>query len=134
MPVGAAGPVGQRAGLPGGRGDPPAGDRPRSPGAGGPPRVAGGRCAAVAAAPVEPRLIRGAAVIEGVLGRLVLAVVTGLIQAAGAPGGGSGQAFDAPGVAVIVGKALGVLVLAVVVGRWVSRVPFKLAARLPGEG
>ena len=85
-------------------------------------------------ASVEGRIILGAAVIDDVLGLLVLAVVTGLIQAAGAPGAGAGRTFDALGVAAIVGKALGFLVLAVVVGRWLSRVTFKLAARLPGEG
>ncbi len=78
---------------------------------------------------VEGRIILGAAVIDDVLGLLVLAVMTGLIQA-----GGAGRTFDAIGVASIVGKALGFLVLAVVVGRGLSRVTFKLAARLPGEG
>jgi Kef-type K+ transport system membrane component KefB len=68
-------------------------------------------------------------VIDDVLGLLVLAVVTGLIQAAD-----SGRTFDALGLASIVGKAIGFLVLAVVVGRWLSRVTFRLAARLPGEG
>jgi Kef-type K+ transport system membrane component KefB len=80
-------------------------------------------------ASVEGRIILGAAVIDDVLGLLVLAVVTGLIQAADA-----GRAFDALAVAAIVGKALGFLVVAVVVGRWLSRVTFRLAARLPGEG
>jgi Kef-type K+ transport system membrane component KefB len=78
---------------------------------------------------VEGRIILGAAVIDDVLGLLVLAVVAGLIQAAD-----TGRKFDALGVASIVGKAIGFLVLAVVVGRWLSRVTFRLAARLPGEG
>jgi Kef-type K+ transport system membrane component KefB len=81
------------------------------------------------ASSLEGRIILGAAVIDDVLGLLVLAVITGLIQAAD-----SGHAFDAPGVALIVGKALGFLVVAVVVGRWLSRLTFRLAARLPGEG
>jgi Kef-type K+ transport system membrane component KefB len=80
-------------------------------------------------ASVEGRIILGAAVIDDVLGLLVLAVVTGLIQAADA-----GRAFDARGVAAIVGKALGFLIVAVVVGRWLSRVTFRFAASLPGEG
>jgi Kef-type K+ transport system membrane component KefB len=80
-------------------------------------------------ASVEGRIILGAAVIDDVLGLLVLAVVTGLIQAAD-----TGRTFDALGLASIVGKAIGFLVLAVVVGRWLSRVTFRLAARLPGEG
>src|SRR6266545_3147058 len=78
---------------------------------------------------VEGRIILGAAVIDDVLGLVVLAVVTGLIQAAD-----GGLAFTAMGLAGIVGKAIGFLVLAVVVGRWLSRVTFRFAARLPGEG
>jgi len=80
-------------------------------------------------ASLEGRIILGAAVIDDVLGLIVLAVVTGLIQAADA-----GRAFDVTGLAVIVGKALGFLLVAVVVGRWLSRVTFRFAARLPGEG
>jgi len=78
---------------------------------------------------VEGRIILGAAVIDDVLGLLVLAVVSGLIAAANA-----GRAFDATGLALIVAKALGFLGVAVVVGRWLSRVTFRFAARLSGEG
>lgn len=78
---------------------------------------------------VEGRIILGAAVIDDVLGLVVLAVITGLIEAAGA-----GRAFDAMGLAAIIGKALGFLAVAVVVGRWLSSVTFRFAARLPGEG
>ncbi|HXS81437.1 MAG TPA: cation:proton antiporter, partial [Methylomirabilota bacterium] len=51
---------------------------------------------------VEGRIILGAAVIDDVLGLIVLAVVSGLIVAANA-----GRAFDATGLAWIVAKALG---------------------------
>ena len=78
---------------------------------------------------VEGRIILGAAVIDDVLGLVVLAVVTGLIQAADA-----GRAFDLTGLALIIGKAVGFLVAAVVVGRWLSRLTFRFAAQLPGEG
>ncbi len=78
---------------------------------------------------VEGRIILGAAVIDDVLGLIVLAVVTGLIQAADA-----GRAFDMTGLAIIVGKAVGFLAAAVIVGRWLSQVTFRFAARLPGEG
>jgi len=78
---------------------------------------------------VEGRVILGAAVIDDVLGLVVLAVVTGLIEAADA-----GRAFDPMGLAVIVGKAVGFLVAAVIVGRVLSKVTFRFAARLPGEG
>ena len=78
---------------------------------------------------VEGRVILGAAVIDDVLGLVVLAVVTGLIEAADA-----GRAFDPLGLAAIVGKAIGFLVAAVIVGRLLSKVTFRFAARLPGEG
>jgi Kef-type K+ transport system membrane component KefB len=81
------------------------------------------------AASVEGRIILGAAVIDDVLGLLALAVVTGLISAAD-----HGRAFDANGLALIVGKALGFLAIAVVVGRWISGLTFRFAARLTGEG
>lgn len=80
-------------------------------------------------ASAEGRIILGAAVIDDVLGLIVLAVVTGLIEAADA-----GAAFDAMGLVGIVGKALGFLVLAIVVGRWLSKHTFRLATRLRGEG
>ena len=78
---------------------------------------------------IEGRIILGAAVIDDVLGLLVLAALTGLITAAG-----QGRAFDAAGVALVVGKAIGFLAVAVLVGRWLSGITFRLAARLPGEG
>jgi Kef-type K+ transport system membrane component KefB len=78
---------------------------------------------------VEGRIILGAAVIDDVLGLIVLAVVTGLIEAVDA-----GRTLDPLGILLIVGKAFGFLVAAVVVGRWLSRVTFRFAARLSGEG
>ncbi len=75
------------------------------------------------------RIILGAAVIDDVLGLIVLAVVTGVIQAAD-----TGTAFAPAQVAVIVAKAIGFLLAAVIAGRWVSRFTFKLASRLRGQG
>lgn len=80
------------------------------------------------AASVEGRIILGAAVIDDVMGLLVLAIVTGVIGAADA-----GRAFDAVGVAAIVAKAVAFLAAAVLAGRWLSRRAFGIAARLPGE-
>jgi Kef-type K+ transport system membrane component KefB len=77
----------------------------------------------------EGRIILGAAVIDDVLGLLVLAVVAGLIKATD-----SGLAFRASSVAWIIGKSLIFLVGAVVLGQWLSKRAFKLAARLQGEG
>jgi len=78
---------------------------------------------------VEGRIILGAAVIDDVLGLIVLAVVTGLIEAVDA-----GGVLEPMGILYIVGKAFGFLLAAVVVGRWLSRVTFRFAARLSGEG
>ena len=81
------------------------------------------------AASVEGRIILGAAVIDDVLGLLVLAAVSGVISAADA-----GTAFSAGSLLVIVAKAVGFLAVAVFVGRWVSKYAFSMANRLRGEG
>lgn len=81
------------------------------------------------AASVEGRIILGAAVIDDVLGLIVLAVVSGVISATDA-----GRAFSVGSLAMIVAKAAGFLVVAVFVGRWVSKHAFSLAGRLRGEG
>jgi Kef-type K+ transport system membrane component KefB len=77
----------------------------------------------------EGRIILGAAVIDDVLGLVVLAVIAAVIadSARGVP-------FH-PGVAlVILAKAAGFLAVAFLVGHVVSRRLFGLAARLPGSG
>ncbi len=79
-------------------------------------------------ASAEGRVILGAAVIDDVLGLVVLAVVSGLIKAADA-----GAPFDAASVGWIVARAALFLAAALVAGRWVSRHALALAARLPGE-
>ena len=76
----------------------------------------------------EGRIILGAAVIDDVLGLIVLAVVAGFIKAADA-----GQAFHWVAVLWVVLKACGFLLGAVVIGRWLSGRMFTIAARLPGE-
>jgi Kef-type K+ transport system membrane component KefB len=80
-------------------------------------------------ASVEGRIILGAAVIDDVLGLLVLAVVSGLIRNADA-----GRSLDAGSIAIIVGKALLFLAGAVLLGRWLSRRAFGWGTRLSGEG
>jgi Kef-type K+ transport system membrane component KefB len=77
----------------------------------------------------EGRIILGAAVIDDVLGLIVLAVVVGIIQAAD-----RGASFQPASIALIVAKALGFLIVAVVVGDALSRRVFRLAAGLKGEG
>ena len=58
----------------------------------------------------------------------MLAVVAGIIQAVDA-----GLAFKWSALVWIVLKAVGFLVVAMLLGRWVSRRTFAVAARLPGE-
>jgi Kef-type K+ transport system membrane component KefB len=80
-------------------------------------------------ASAEGRIILGAAVIDDVLGLIVLAVVSGIIVAANA-----GRAFEpAQGVWILM-KAVGFLVGALVIGQWLSKHVFKVAGMLAGEG
>ena len=76
----------------------------------------------------EGRIILGAAVIDDVMGLIVLAAVAGIIKAADA-----GQAFQWSSLAFIVLKALGFLIASIVLGRWLSRHAFAAAARMPGD-
>jgi Kef-type K+ transport system membrane component KefB len=80
-------------------------------------------------ASVEGRIILGAAVIDDVLGLIVLAVVAGIIEATD-----RGMTFAPMAVAWIVVKAIGFLMVAIVVGQWLSRHAFRLATRLRGQG
>ena len=77
----------------------------------------------------EGRIILGAAVIDDVMGLIVLAVIAGIIQAAD-----QGIPFRPIAVLWIGGKSLLFLVGAVVVGQWLSVQIFKLASRLRGQG
>lgn len=78
---------------------------------------------------IEGRIIIGAAVVDDVLGLIVLAVVVGIVKAADA-----GQPFHASTIALIVLKAAGFLVAAVLLGRWLSARAFKFALRMQGDG
>lgn len=75
------------------------------------------------------RIILGAAVIDDVLGLVVLAIVAGVIQAAA-----SGVALAPGDIGLIVLKALGFLVLAVAIGSAVSPRLFKQALAIPSTG
>lgn len=77
----------------------------------------------------ESRIILGAAVIDDVLGLILLAVVAGAIAAANA-----GAALSAWSVGVIVIKALGFLLGAIVLGRRLAPLLFRAASRLHGRG
>lgn len=77
----------------------------------------------------EARVILGAAVIDDVLGLVMLAVVSGVVVAAD-----QGRAVAPGGTALIVGKAAGFLVGALVLGVWLSPRLFKLASGLQARG
>ncbi|MBI4867041.1 MAG: cation:proton antiporter [Candidatus Wallbacteria bacterium] len=77
----------------------------------------------------EARIILGAAVIDDVLGLVILAVVSGTIQAAA-----SGSAMSLGEVGWIVAKATTFLVGALVVGLKLSPRLFGIASRLQGQG
>jgi len=75
------------------------------------------------------RIILGAAVIDDVLGLVVLAIISGVIQAAG-----EGTTLEPMGVAVIVAKALFFLAGAIAVGSSLSPVVFRRALALQSRG
>ena len=75
------------------------------------------------------RIILGAAVIDDVFGLVVLAVVSGVIRAAD-----RGESFHPVSALVIAGKAAAFLLIALGLGRWLSRRTFSLAARLEVQG
>ena len=77
----------------------------------------------------EGRIILGAAVLDDVLGLIVLAVVAGTIESAA-----RGDAFSWTVVGVIVLKAFAFLVAAVTVGAWLSRRVFLLASQVAAQG
>jgi len=77
----------------------------------------------------EGRIILGAAVIDDVLGLIVLAVVSGIIAAENA-----GRAFEPMQGLWILLKAVGFLVGAIVIGQWLAKGVFKAAGRLGSQG
>jgi Kef-type K+ transport system membrane component KefB len=77
----------------------------------------------------EARIILGAAVIDDVLGLLILAVVAGAIKAAG-----SGEALAMVDIAIITAKALAFLVGAILVGHFLVPHIFRGAGRLQSRG
>jgi len=76
----------------------------------------------------EARVILGAAVVDDVLGLVILAVVTGVIAAADA-----GTTMSYGSIGGIVGKSLGFLVGAIAVGYWLAPRLVRWAARLQSK-
>jgi Kef-type K+ transport system membrane component KefB len=77
----------------------------------------------------EARIILGAAVIDDVMGLVVLAVVSGVITAVGV-----GGTLSYGGIALIVFKAAAFLVASLVLGVYLSPKLFTLASRLQARG
>ncbi len=75
----------------------------------------------------EGQIILGAAVIDDVMGLLVLAVIVGLVS--GGPSSGTGVR-----IALVTAKAVAFLVGALVLGRWLAPMLFRSASRLRGKG
>lgn len=75
----------------------------------------------------EGQIILGAAVIDDVMGLLVLAVIVGLVT--GGPSSGAGVR-----IALVTAKAVAFLVGALVLGRWLAPTLFRSASRLRGKG
>ncbi len=78
----------------------------------------------------EAKIILGAAVIDDVLGLIILAVVGGMIGSVGQGGG----AFSFADLLLITGKAVGFLVLAVALGSRLSTFLFRNGGKLRQEG
>jgi Kef-type K+ transport system membrane component KefB len=77
----------------------------------------------------ESRIILGAAVIDDVLGLVILAVVAGAIRASGA-----GGALSTPDIIIIAGKAFAFLFGAIIVGRYLTPHIFRRAGRFQSQG
>ncbi|HVK72019.1 MAG TPA: cation:proton antiporter [Kofleriaceae bacterium] len=76
------------------------------------------------------RVVLGAAVIDDVLGLIVLAVVAGVVVGAG----GGGEPLDAGGIVAIIGKAVGFLAAAIALGPWLSKRLYRAASLLRVHG
>ncbi len=77
----------------------------------------------------ESKIILGAAVIDDVLGLVILAVVSGVISAAN-----TGGQLEPIAVFMIIGKAAGFLIGAIILGTWLSPRVFGFASKLQIKG
>ncbi|GAB4311757.1 MAG: hypothetical protein Kow0059_02030 [Candidatus Sumerlaeia bacterium] len=82
----------------------------------------------------EAKIVLGAAVIDDVLGLIVLAVVIGVIKSANAAATGGPATNPAMDMALIIGKALAFFIAAGLVGVFVSARLFRLASFLRVRG
>jgi len=79
----------------------------------------------------EAKIILGAAVIDDILGLIILAVVSGIITAVSS---GNGEGISSLSVLWIIAKAVLFLVGAIMVGNWVLPAFFRFGFRLRGSG
>ncbi|MEX0999074.1 MAG: cation:proton antiporter [Thermodesulfobacteriota bacterium] len=79
----------------------------------------------------EAKIILGAAVIDDILGLIILGVVTGLIEASAS---GDGAGISTLGVGIIFVKAFGFLIVAIVVGNLISKKLFNLVEMMKVRG
>ncbi|MFQ5731858.1 MAG: cation:proton antiporter [Planctomycetaceae bacterium] len=82
----------------------------------------------------ESQIVLGAAVLDDVMGLVVLAFAAGIIDSLNAASSGGESQFTVWTVAIILAKALGFLLIALVLGRFISRPLFKVASFLRGKG
>lgn len=79
----------------------------------------------------EAKIILGAAVIDDIMGLVILAVVTGIISAINS---GSGDGISSGAILFIIAKAIGFVVGAIVIGTFVLPSFFKFGFYLKGQG
>ena len=82
----------------------------------------------------EAQIVLGAAVIDDVLGLVVLALVQGIIVSLDAATRGAASSFGVGELGMIVGKAMGFLVGALVLGRLLCRPLFLIGHAARGKG
>lgn len=82
----------------------------------------------------EAQIILGAAVIDDVLGLVILAVVQGVIAALAAQAAGQAVHFGTGELLIVLVKAVGFLGVALLLGQYISRYLFKFASFLRGTG
>ncbi len=78
----------------------------------------------------EARIILGAAVIDDVIGLMILAIISGVIIGIGS----GGEGLSSAGIAWLIAKAIIFLIGAIIAGRVVYRPLFKIANRLRAGG
>ena len=82
----------------------------------------------------EAKIILGAAVIDDVLGLIILAVISGVIVSVSSGQQNAGDAVSLASIALIAGKAIGFLVLSILVGGRIAPALFRFGGRLRTEG